>query len=72
MTLDELSKSVDDAKQKLYAQEQTISLVKSAYRAARVWKSTDSIFDKYNEGWNDCIKEQKRLEKKFLEHIKSL
>jgi len=56
-----------------------IDQVKVAYKIARVWKKTADIFipnlqdqREYVAGWNDCIAEQIKNEKKYLKHLESI
>lgn len=52
-----------------------IDQVKVAYKIARVWKvRSHNIEDnkKYVQGWNDCIAEQKKNEKKYIKHLESI
>jgi len=50
-----------------------IDQVKVAYRIARVWKKRRYLIEgDYSLGWNDCIAEQIKNEKKYIKHLESI
>lgn len=55
--------------------QRTLDLVKTAYKAARVWKQRVyelGTWSDYAQGWNDCLAEQKKNENKFIKYIENL
>lgn len=53
-------------------QEQFVFFLKKGFEITRPWRKQNPFDDKYEAGFNDCIKEIKKREKKFLEYLNKL
>lgn len=49
--------------------KQLIDIIKTAFRISTPWKKNWEGTEEYRKGWNDCIKESKKEQKKFIQFI---